>query len=56
MPGGKIAFYTGMLDVTKNTKNGVMNIFTYHIEQKQEELVVYFLIIKMMILKMILNL
>ena len=33
----------------KNIKSGVMNIFIYHIEKKQEELVVFFLIIKKMI-------
>ena len=40
----------------KNIKNGVMNIFTYHIGMKQEELVEFFLIIKKIILKKILNL
>ena len=40
----------------KNIKNGVMNIFIYLIEKKPEVLVVFFLIIKKIILKKILNL
>ena len=40
----------------KNIKSGVMNIFIYHIEKKQEELVVFFLITKKMIGRKTLNL
>ena len=33
-------------NILKNIKNGVMNIFIYHTEKSQEELVEFFLIIK----------
>ena len=33
-------------NILKNKKNGAMNIFIYHIEKSQEELVEFFLIIK----------
>ena len=38
-------------NIIKDIKNGVMNIFIYHIEMKQEELVEFFLITRKIILK-----
>ena len=42
--------------IIKNIKNGVMNIFIYLIEKRQEELVEFFLITKLKIGLKILNL
>ena len=43
-------------NILKNIKNGVINIFIYHTEKSQEELVEFFLIIKKKIGKKILDL